>query len=266
MIKTKYFVALLATTTLACTASGAEWDNPADIPAIEPVVVGLAGEQPADIVRYLMARGALQTRISPDGSTVAFSYRVTGEPQLWVVDAAGGWPRQLTFGSGITQFRWSPDGERLIYLSASDGDTQVWARWMDSGQTAQLTRTTRPPRGLAWSPDGTRIAFSMFVPRKSRPLVELPDRPGGAGRGRPARVGPPPQGARALWPRRRSSSWVGSPRSSPRRPSAPRRWSSAATCFAIAWSSSTRRGAGTSGMTPRRCLVRLPADARLKTP
>ena len=26
------------------------------------------------------------------------------------------------------------------------------------------------------------------------------------------------------------------------------------------------RGAGTSGMTPRRCLVRLPADARLKTP
>ncbi|GIR14323.1 MAG: hypothetical protein CM15mP25_0780 [Gammaproteobacteria bacterium] len=26
------------------------------------------------------------------------------------------------------------------------------------------------------------------------------------------------------------------------------------------------RGAGTSRMTPRRCLVRLPADARLKTP
>ena len=27
----------------------ADWDHPADIPVIEPVTVGLAGEQPADI-------------------------------------------------------------------------------------------------------------------------------------------------------------------------------------------------------------------------
>ena len=115
MIKTKFGVAVLATIALAFSvAADTEWDNPDDIPVIEPVAVGLAGEQPADIVRYLMARGALQTRISPDGETVAFSYRVTGEPQLWVVDAAGGWPRQLTFGNGITFLRWSPDGTHLL--------------------------------------------------------------------------------------------------------------------------------------------------------
>ena len=102
MTKTKYGVAILATTVLAFTVGAStDWDHPDDIPVIEPVAVGLAGEQPADIVRYLMARGALQTRISPDGKTVAFGYRVTGEPQLWIVDAAGGWPQQLTFGSTI---------------------------------------------------------------------------------------------------------------------------------------------------------------------
>ena len=115
MIKSKYGVAILTTTALAFSVfANTDWDNPDDIPVIAPVTVGLAGDQPADIVRYLMARGALQTRISPDGGTVAFGYRVTGEPQLWIVDAASGWPRQLTFGSGVTFFQWAPGGEHLL--------------------------------------------------------------------------------------------------------------------------------------------------------
>mgnify|MGYP001811888995 CR=1 FL=1 len=100
----------------------ADWDHPADIPVIEPVTVGLAGEQPADIVRYLMVRGAGQTGISPDGDRIAFSYRVTGEPQLWVVDSAGGWPRQLTFGTGIRTFRWAPDGRHLLVTRDAEGN------------------------------------------------------------------------------------------------------------------------------------------------
>ncbi len=123
MIKTKYGVVILATTALAISVgANTDWDNPDDIPVIEPVTVGLAGKQPADIVRYLMARGAVQTGISPDGKTVAFSDRVTGEPQLWVVDAAGGWPRQLTFGSGITFFSWAPDSERLLVGRDANGN------------------------------------------------------------------------------------------------------------------------------------------------
>ena len=109
MIKTNSGVAILATTALAFTVGAStDWDNPDDIPVIEPVTVGLAGEQPADIVRYLMARGALQTGISPDGKTVAFGYRITGEPQLWAVDAAGGWPRHLTVCRASPFFLWAP--------------------------------------------------------------------------------------------------------------------------------------------------------------
>ena len=86
MIKVKYVAAILAATGLTLTvAADTTWDNPDDIPVIEPVTVGLAGEQPADIVRYLLARGAQSALISPDGSKIAFRYTVTGERQLWVV-------------------------------------------------------------------------------------------------------------------------------------------------------------------------------------
>lgn len=111
------FVALL----IAGPALG-EWDNPADIPVIMPVSVGIAGEQPADIVRYLMAEGATAAAPSPDGKQVAFRWSVSGEPQLWLVDATGGWPVQLTFGTGITFFEWSPAGGQLLIGRDTQGN------------------------------------------------------------------------------------------------------------------------------------------------
>jgi dipeptidyl aminopeptidase/acylaminoacyl peptidase len=116
--------ALLAFVTIAPAQadSANTWPYPEDIPSVEPVTVGLAGEQPADIVRYLMARGALSVALSPDGTQLAYSDRSTGEPQLWIVDATGGWPRQLTFGRGIRAFSWMPDGKRLLVTRDTDGD------------------------------------------------------------------------------------------------------------------------------------------------
>ena len=164
MIKIKYGVAILASTALAFTVGATtDWDNPDDIPVIEPVAVGLAGEQPADIVRYLMARGALQTRISPDGKTVAFGYRVTGEPQLWVVDAAGGWPRQLTFGSGVTFFRWSPDGRHLLVGRDHEGNEREGYNLLsvDGAEERQLLPQSDAYRAFGmFSAEGSQILFS----------------------------------------------------------------------------------------------------------
>ncbi len=164
MIKIKYGVAIVATTALTFSvAANTDWHNPDDIPVIEPVTVGLAGEQPADIVRYLLARGALQTRISPDGKTVAFSDRVTGEPQLWLVDAAGGWPQQLTFGSGITFFRWAPDGKQLLVGRDTDGNERegYFLLSIDGTAERQLLPLSDAYRAFGmFSADGSQIMFS----------------------------------------------------------------------------------------------------------
>ena len=93
-------------------------------PEIESVVVGQAGDDPADIGRYLLARGARSARISPDGNSIAFSYSVTGAPQLWTLSTDRGQMKQLTFGNGITFFRWAPDSARLLYGADNDGNEQ----------------------------------------------------------------------------------------------------------------------------------------------
>lgn len=103
---------------------GADLSIEAIEPADEPVRVGTAGQDPADIARYLLASGAGGASLSPDGKTLAFSWSITGERQLWVMPAEGGQPRRLTFGSGITFYRWLPDGSGLIYGADNDGNEQ----------------------------------------------------------------------------------------------------------------------------------------------
>ncbi len=98
------------------------------IEAIEPdgsaVTVGRAGEYPADIARYLLASGAGAANLSPDGETIAFSWDVTGQPELWVIPASGGQPQQVTFKTGVRAPIWTPDGSQLFYSADRDGNEQ----------------------------------------------------------------------------------------------------------------------------------------------
>ena len=123
MIKKSSLLVLVSISVIAYSSTvSSDWDNPDDIPVTGPVTVGLAGEQPADIVRYLVANGAEQAWLSPDGSQLAYEWSITGKPQLWVVDIDEGMPRQITFGREITFFRWAPNGRNLIVGRDADGN------------------------------------------------------------------------------------------------------------------------------------------------
>ena len=104
--------------------AGPDMSLEAITPEDEAVNVGLAGQDPANIARYLLASGAGGTQISPDGETLAFSWDITGKPQLWTLPSTGGQPQQLTFGNGITFFAWAPDSETLVYGADNDGNEQ----------------------------------------------------------------------------------------------------------------------------------------------
>jgi acylaminoacyl-peptidase len=86
--------------------------------------------------------------------------------------------------SGADNFshpRWSPNGDRLAYVTGREGrGAQLHVLWMDSGQTAMLTNVRETPSSINWSPDGNTIAFEMFVPEKTKPLVKPPKAPQGA--------------------------------------------------------------------------------------
>lgn len=147
----------------AFTATAGDWDNPEDIPEPASVAVGLAGERPADIVRYLLAQGAEDAELSPDGETLAFKWSISGEPQLWTVDSDGGWPRQLTYGGGITFFEWAPAGDALLVGRDADGNEREGYTLLSRDGTEErrlLPQSDAFRQFGAFSPDGTRIIYS----------------------------------------------------------------------------------------------------------
>lgn len=151
--------------------------------------------RPLELMDVFELEYAVDPRIAPDGSRVVYSrtfYDVMTDRRrsnLWMVDADGSNHRPLTSGTGsVSSPRWSPTGDRLVYLSSAEGSTQVWCRWMDTGQTASITRLTRSPRAVTWSPDGRWLAFLMGVEAKPESFASMPAKPKGATWAEPARV------------------------------------------------------------------------------
>ena len=99
---------------------------------------------------------------SPDGSRLAFySYR-TGSGQVYVSDANGNLPRQLTFvpqGQAATP-HWSPDGKTLAIDSNVTGLSQIYLLSPDGGKMKQLTEGSYVNYSAIWSRDGKWIYFT----------------------------------------------------------------------------------------------------------
>ncbi|HPC82154.1 MAG TPA: S9 family peptidase [Thermoanaerobaculaceae bacterium] len=109
-------------------------------------------------------------QVSPDGTRVAFTVRVTdleankGRTDIWVCDLDGSNLRNVTGTSGgNSNPRWSRDGEALFFLSTRSGSSQVWVAGVTGGQQRQLTHQPLDVENLELSPDGRRFVFSMAV-------------------------------------------------------------------------------------------------------
>lgn len=128
---------------------------------------------------------ATDPQIRPDGLAVAYT-RVSfdimsdrGRQSIWLVDVETGAQTPLVTGEGShSSPRWSRDGKRLAYVSTrDDGRPQLYVRWMQSGQSARLAELLEPPGDLAWSNDGTSIAFTQFALDEKSKLGEAPAKP-----------------------------------------------------------------------------------------
>ena len=114
-------------------------------------------------------QSAVDPQISPDGRRVVYVRQFADimndkrESNLWVINVDGTEDRALTSGNySDTSPRWSPDGTRIAYISDREGKPQIYVRWMDNGQTAELTNLETAPTEIVWSPDGKLISFSAM--------------------------------------------------------------------------------------------------------
>jgi Tol biopolymer transport system component len=98
--------------------------------------------------------------LSPDGRRVAFTRRVDGNADVWMVNVDGTGLTRLTRNRAFDGFpSWSPDGSRIAFQSNRGGSPDIWTMTAAGTHLVQLTRRRSSERRPAWSPDGSRIAF-----------------------------------------------------------------------------------------------------------
>lgn len=121
-------------------------------------------KEPYGIDRYLNIRAATAPAFSPDGKRVAFLTNITGTSQVWMINAIGGWPEQMTFYQDRVDFiSWSPDGAGLLFGKAKGGDENVQLYWMspDGSEIKALTSDPKVQYNFGgWSRDGKKISYS----------------------------------------------------------------------------------------------------------
>jgi len=100
---------------------------------------------------------------------IAFTTDRDGNNEVYVVDAAGGIPVNLTQNPASDHSpTWSPDGARMAFISDRSGAAEIWVMNADGSNPVKLGRRHSGSESApAWSPHSERIAFSAFIDMSS---------------------------------------------------------------------------------------------------
>ena len=99
------------------------------------------------------------TSISPDGQTIAFSYK----GDVFTVPASGGQARQLTSNAAYDSYPiWSPDGKKIAFASSREGSLDIYVMSKFGGEPKRLTTRSTNETPIAWR-DNEHILFSAAI-------------------------------------------------------------------------------------------------------
>ena len=142
----------------------------------------------------------LNYALSPDGRTVALISTIDGIPALFVGDTDGGPIARADAGAIPLSFAFDPKGQDILFVGAQGFDGSyaglylIGVDGMNRRTLVEPTLDAQVHSRVAWSPDGSRIAYARFEPgtvdgdrsrrgRSEGPANPHPD-PGGHGRRR----------------------------------------------------------------------------------
>lgn len=111
----------------------------------------------------LFAADALWMRypsISPDGNSVAFSYK----GNIWIVPSSGGQATQLTSNTAYDYAPvWSPDGKEIAFASDRHGNFDIFTVPVTGGNPKRVTTHSGTDRPWSYTPDGKEIVFTAKI-------------------------------------------------------------------------------------------------------
>ena len=106
------------------------------------------------------------------GGKIAFiSGRDSGREEhhhdVWIMNADGSNPVNLTKGRNCASPAWSPDGTKIAYIGDIFDDDQyggeIWLMDADGGNPQQLTDDSVDRTRLSWSEDGSSIYYTALT-------------------------------------------------------------------------------------------------------
>ena len=112
-------------------------------------------------------------KFSPDGESIAFTGQYSGDEQVYVMPAAGGEPRQLTWypaagplpprwGYDHQVYGWTPDGEAVLFRSRRDAWSSSTATLYTVATRGGLPQALKVPVAGAgtFNDDGSQLFYS----------------------------------------------------------------------------------------------------------
>ncbi|HEV8455103.1 MAG TPA: protein kinase, partial [Gemmatimonadales bacterium] len=107
---------------------------------------------------------AFNPAYSPDGRRIAFDAAWAGARRIWIADAGGRNPRQVTSDSSEavvhTNPRWSPDGTRLAFRRVEKIKSDIDVVDLSSQEVTRVTNDNVLDMDPVWAPDGRHIYFA----------------------------------------------------------------------------------------------------------
>jgi dipeptidyl aminopeptidase/acylaminoacyl peptidase len=102
-----------------------------------------------------------QAHYSPDGQRIVFESNRSGNEEIWVCNADGSDPVQLTyFGNAWAGApAWSPDGKEIALGANAAGDWHIYIIGADGGKRRRFTREGADESWPTWSRDGQWIYY-----------------------------------------------------------------------------------------------------------
>lgn len=132
---------------------------------------GLAQESElhfARVVKVEIDGKTLEAELSPDESKIVFSARGKSSREIFVANADGSSPIQLSKNSAIDfEPHWSPDGKRIMFCSMRTGQYQIFEMAADGTDVSQLTDEPNGARYPRYSSLGW-VSWQVMHPRKGK--------------------------------------------------------------------------------------------------
>ena len=106
-------------------------------------------------------RGYRSPAISPDHSSILFSYAEMGAQQIFTMSVNDSERRRLTDSTGLDNWpAYSPDGKRIVFGSSRDGNFEIYRMDLIGGDLKRMTDHPLQDIRPRYSPDGSQIAFT----------------------------------------------------------------------------------------------------------